>query len=234
MIGGGHDPWADDAWAQASDPALAGDPWSSYAPAPVDLSDSREGFAIASLVLGILPVCGGVLGIVFGGVALGRIRRTGQRGKRMAVTGIVLGSLWLIGLIVAAVIGIMLEPDRDGSGAITGRGSILLDDLKEQDCIVEVPDHATRTVEVVPCSREHAATVYAIFRLKGRDYPGEAEVDRFAEGGCVQRWEAAFGKTEPEYSYYQPSTSTWALGDRKVICIAEPTAPGKPGQDVQA
>ena len=54
---------------------------------------STNGFAIASMVLGILWIywIGSVLALVFGYIARSQIRQTGQGGDGMAIAGIVLG-----------------------------------------------------------------------------------------------------------------------------------------------
>jgi hypothetical protein len=62
-----------------------------------------SGLAIASLVLGILFLCGigSLLATIFGAVALGQIARSNGSltGKGMAVAGLVLG---VIGLVIIA------------------------------------------------------------------------------------------------------------------------------------
>lgn len=67
-----------------------------------------NGFAVAALILGLLT--GTVLAVVFGHIALSQIKRTGERGRGMAIVGLVLGYVWtsvwlayLIFLIVVAV-----------------------------------------------------------------------------------------------------------------------------------
>ncbi len=61
--------------------------------------DQRSGFAIASLILGLVsffPLMGVLLGIgaiIFGIIALGKVRKDKVKGKLMAVFGIVLGFL---------------------------------------------------------------------------------------------------------------------------------------------
>ena len=80
--------------------------WPGYGPAP-----SNNGFAIASLVLGLLGwfPCGigSVLAIVFGFVARDQIKRSQgrQSGSGMATAGIILGfvavAFWLLIFIVA-------------------------------------------------------------------------------------------------------------------------------------
>lgn len=49
-------------------------------------------FAVLALVFGIL---GGLLGVVFGHVALSQIKRTGEGGRGLAVAGLVLGYIYL-------------------------------------------------------------------------------------------------------------------------------------------
>lgn len=71
---------------------------------------NTNGFAIASLVCGvaglIIPILGGILGIVFGIVALTQTRDGREGGRGLAIAGIAVGAatflLWLA-LIVGAV-----------------------------------------------------------------------------------------------------------------------------------
>jgi hypothetical protein len=70
---------------------------------------TTNGFAVAALVLGIAVLCtgiiGGILAVVFGNLALARIDESqgAQKGRGMAIAGIVLG--WIaIGLTAVAAI----------------------------------------------------------------------------------------------------------------------------------
>jgi hypothetical protein len=65
--------------------------------------------AIAGFVLGLLGLFGitAILGIVFGSVALSRIRRTAQEGRGLAIAGIVLGSCWLAVLVLTVIAGVI-------------------------------------------------------------------------------------------------------------------------------
>ncbi len=71
-------------------------------------SSGTNGFAIASLVLGIVWVwwIGSVLALVFGYVAKSQIRRTGQSGSGMATAGIVLGWVGVGFLALVIVLGV--------------------------------------------------------------------------------------------------------------------------------
>jgi hypothetical protein len=67
-----------------------------------------SGLAIASLCCAIgafilVPVLGSIAGVILGIMALNKIRETGQRGKGMAIAGIIVGGiglLFVIGYIV--------------------------------------------------------------------------------------------------------------------------------------
>jgi hypothetical protein len=172
-------------------------------------------------VLGILPVCVGILGIVFGIIALNRISGTAKRGRGMAIAGIVCGSLWIIGVIAAVVIGAALEPDRDVNGVVTSSGDVGASDLRVGDCAADAPEGTTITLHVVPCSQPHGAEVFAQFDLAGDGYPGGAEVDRFAAGGCRSRVNDYVGAGGPDYDLYYlvPTSGTWETGDRQVTCM---------------
>jgi len=67
-----------------------------------------NGLAVASLVLGIVSLCGigSILAIVFGFVSINQINNDPtQRGKGMAIAGVVLGFVALAGLVVLIIVG---------------------------------------------------------------------------------------------------------------------------------
>jgi hypothetical protein len=57
-----------------------------------------DGYAIASLLLGVfgITVIGAILSINFGIMALRRVRRTGQPGRGLAITGMAFSAIWLL------------------------------------------------------------------------------------------------------------------------------------------
>ena len=85
-----------------------GDNVGDRAPIPVIEGSSgaspTNSFAIVSLVLGILGIS--VLAVIFGHIALGQIKRTGESGRGLALTGTILG--WLgIAITAALLIGLV-------------------------------------------------------------------------------------------------------------------------------
>jgi hypothetical protein len=72
----------------------------------------NDSFAIASLVLGIIP-CGAIfwiLGIIFGFIALNRIKHSGgtKGGKGLAIAGIICGIAYLVIVFIVVTIFIIL------------------------------------------------------------------------------------------------------------------------------
>jgi len=75
-------------------------PPGGYGYQPPPQATGTNGMAIASLVcslFGWLCIIGGILGIIFGFLALNQIKQSGQGGRGMAIAGIV------IGVIVTAI-----------------------------------------------------------------------------------------------------------------------------------
>ncbi len=66
--------------------------------APVAAAPTTNPLAIAAMILGIVGTS--VLAVIFGHIALHQIKRSGQGGRGMAITGVILGYIE-IGLIVA-------------------------------------------------------------------------------------------------------------------------------------
>jgi Domain of unknown function (DUF4190) len=82
-------------------------PGSGY---PPPQAVGTNGMAIASLVcslLGWLCVIGPPLGLIFGFVALSQIKQTGQRGRGMAIAGIVIGAIAIVLGIVVGVLSVI-------------------------------------------------------------------------------------------------------------------------------
>ena len=109
----------------AQDPA-AQDPAAEYPAAPYDgpgyshpvpASRAMNGMAIASMVLGILWIegIGSILALVFGYVALSQIKTRNERGRGMAIAGVVLG--WIgVGVILLVFIVNFTRAVRSGPG----------------------------------------------------------------------------------------------------------------------
>jgi uncharacterized membrane protein len=65
-------------------------------------SNKTNGFAVASLVLGVVWIfgAGSILAIIFGFIASNQIKERGEKGSGMATAGIILGVIGVILLVV--------------------------------------------------------------------------------------------------------------------------------------
>ncbi|MBA0124303.1 DUF4190 domain-containing protein [Haloechinothrix sp. YIM 98757] len=87
------------------------------------LPSTTNGFAVASLVLGIVWFwgVGSILALVFGYVALSQIDRSAgaEGGRGMAIAGVVLGWVGVAGIVLMVVLmglGFAWMPGMDGMG----------------------------------------------------------------------------------------------------------------------
>ncbi len=72
------------------------------APAPVAKTNV---LAIVALVTGIIGLA--IVPAILGPISLSQIKKTGEQGKVMAIIGLVLGYLAILGIIIAIIVGIV-------------------------------------------------------------------------------------------------------------------------------
>ncbi|MGW3353974.1 DUF4190 domain-containing protein [Streptomyces bungoensis] len=186
-------------------------------PAPVN------GLAIASLVLGLLCCLPGV-GLVLGLIALPQIRRRGERGTALAVTGSVLSGIGLALCVLMFATGGASDFWKGFKEGARGRASI---SLAKGECF-DAPGGSLRgetyDVDKVPCSGAHDGEVFASFRLGGGGYPGDDWVTGAADKRCygLQDAYAMDGWAVPgdvDVYYLTPTEDSWSTGDREVTCV---------------
>ncbi|MEV4709098.1 septum formation family protein [Actinoplanes sp. NPDC049316] len=206
-------------------------PAPGFAPPPQQAHPGTNGFAIASLIFGIL---GGVLfATVFGIVGLVQTRRRRQRGKGLAITGLVLAGCWVTAIIVGVAIAVATDDtsaDASGRAGFTGGVADAFNrksftDLQVGDCLGSLEGRSS--VPVVSCGRPHKGEVYATFDLPRGAYPGEKAVEKQANDRCTEELDryAPDGADTLDVYYQYPDENSWFL-DRGVRCIAsDPKGP---------
>lgn len=206
------------AYPQAGPPQA---PWSGYGYEPPAKSGTN-GFSIAALIFGIIPVC--FLGIIFGVVALVQISKSRQKGKGLAIAGLVLNVLWIVGLVIAVVIGALNTADRNGAGTITSGGRVDILELRVGDCFNgdAAPGSTVMSVDAVPCSEPHQAQVFAEVPMPGDTFPGDAALEKQAGDACTAQQDHVDGSLVPstaELHWVQPTQEMWDAHHRQVACI---------------
>ncbi|WP_405006000.1 DUF4190 domain-containing protein [Kitasatospora purpeofusca] len=238
------DPWA--APADAPPPVGPATPpagWAAVTPAsqsgfqpgfPYPAAPTRtNGFAIASLVTALF--CLWPLALVFAVVALVQISRRNEKGRGLAVSGLVVGVLSLIVSLIVFIglAAVGLDEERYGDSRHGPKGSVAVNDLRVGDCFDQPPlspggdteSTSVYWVRVVPCTAPHHAEVAGTVVLPGRDdqYPSRKEFGDGAEKLCgpvrdeyaLDSWLVPEGT---EGYYYYPSVRSWMTGDRRVTC----------------
>lgn len=184
--------------------------------------------AVWALALAIIPIPVGWLvsiGLAINVVSQSRDGRGRERGRGMAIAALVIAPLWIVAFAGLIIVSAAASPGRDTSGQVIASGDASVDSLKTGDCLAQLPNTAShaRTIRVVPCSNKHVAQVFAEFDLQKSAYPGDDDVARMSEGGCMRRFDAKFARAadraQLELFYYHPLASSWSQS-RGVTCIA--------------
>jgi hypothetical protein len=199
--------------------------------------------AVASLLLGVIgiTVIGAILSIVLGILALGQIRRTGQRGRGLAIAGLAFSALWLalIGAYFMFHGGKSPSPPPASSrhsssptpgpstSASSGSLSTNVFSLRPGQCFQNPPASQTvlgvTYVTVVPCGKPHNAQAFVQFTAKGTSYPGTDALKRQADTGCHARIRGNVQTSKIKNSmtlhYLYPLAASWTSGHRTITCL---------------
>ncbi|MFD8980671.1 DUF4190 domain-containing protein [Streptomyces sp. NPDC059564] len=201
-----------------------------WAPPGITLRAPLNGLALASLLVGLL--CFPPLGIVFGVVALVQIARKGERGRALAIVGLVV-SVAMSGVFVLGV-GQYARHFLERLGAARPlervEGDLVgMDELRAGDCF-NVPRGDLMAedpfIHRIACDRVHDAEVSAVTTVgTGFDFfPGSSKIKQTAEAACWKAQDAYAMDTWalPGYAdmyYFAPTRETWSSGDRGLLCV---------------
>lgn len=215
-------------YAEATTSPYGGQPPYAYTPAR-----KTDGVSIAALVTGILGLALIPLGLGIAGVV--RTKSPARSGRGLAIAGIVLGALSTIAWAVVVGLVVMVATNDEAQAAFTesfqesyqesfqeGRG--LAYDAGE--CF-DFPADAVSVSEITPadCATPHTTEVVGVHQLEGGDFPGDDGVEQAFADLCVPPFESYVGSSVAETSlilyYVGPDATSWALGDRQLLCTVD-------------
>lgn len=80
------------------------------------------------------------------------------------------------------------------------------------------------SVPTVDCAKPHDYEVYSSLIMDEEEYPGDAATQEIADAQCLATFDGFLGATYDEaiandYTYFYPSTQSWGLGDREILCM---------------
>jgi hypothetical protein len=193
-------------------------------------------------VLGLLGafLLTAVLSVILGIAAMAEIRRTGQRGRGLAIAGFALSGVW-----VAAIVGLI------GLGAVTGGSSgnnpssapassagnspattqastpasVNVFSLPVGTCFDNPSGNlfSINSVTPISCSTAHNAQVFGQFNVKGTSFPGTAAMERRADNGCNARISGHLDQPKVTSTmslhFIFPRQLAWDSGQRRISCL---------------
>lgn len=224
------------AWGGAQQPA-----YGTYG-----MSQSTNGLATASLVLGILGLfCGitAIVGLILGIVALGQIRKGRGTGRGLAIGGIVTSAV-AIALTVAGialgVVGAIFDDTTSGLGTSSSgssdssqvEGDVPADYQLAQgyvagDCLsVYSESWDMSDADPVDCSQPHGMEVVSTFQLAAAVTSSDDKVLNAAADECWKTITSLVPDTATQDTIdsdiYFPSQDQWDAGERTAYCVVVP------------
>lgn len=84
-------------------------------------------------------------------------------------------------------------------------------------------DGEVTTVETIDCAQPHDSEAYASILMDDGEFPGDDVVEAFAIEQCTTAFDSfvglAYAESTLSFSYYYPTTESWASGDREILCL---------------
>lgn len=189
-------------------------------------------FAVACFIISLFgfTAIGIVVSVVFGILALLRIRERPRRGKGFAIAGLVISCVWFLFFALFIALAVASSPQQSeslGSSPGSGRGSVSVFQLQPGQCFHNPAAgravFGVTQVSVVPCTVPHDAQVFAVFRAHGQAFPGQAGLRHQAATGCRSRVAGNVDKTKirrgMSLRFLFPAAGSWGNGQRRVTCF---------------
>lgn len=114
---------------------------------------------------------------------------------------------------------------RDDDGQVVeGNEDTDVFTLQVGDCLNdgEVGD-TVAAVPTVPCAEPHDSEIYASYILGDTAFPGLDTIIEEADAACLTGYAQFVGleylDSRFDFSYYHPTESSWAGGDREILCL---------------
>ncbi|MBV9383653.1 MAG: septum formation family protein [Streptosporangiaceae bacterium] len=172
--------------------------------------------AVATLVTGILALV--PVALACGIAALSVIRRTGRRGRGMAVGGLFAAAAWVVAGGTAGIAAVVTHGFKPKVTVQYSQNAIFK--LRAGECLNGQPNGQSYTI--VPCATAHDAEVFATFAVPGSTWPGTAVLQQEASTGCGSR---VSGYMNPQLLgagltqvFIYPDLNSWSAGVRTMIC----------------
>ena len=155
--------------------------------------------------------------MVCGIVGLNRAKK-GQGGRGMAIAGLVLSGLWVLGIVAVVVFLLLFD-----------KGTVSAADVEAGDCLEELPASGlVVTVDTAPCGEPHTGEIFSVMTMPDGHFPGQSAIEDY-QNRCapeLAKYSPA-AANDPGVGLFvlYPSEDSWGQGDRTVTCIATTDTP---------
>jgi hypothetical protein len=165
-----------------------------------------------------------VAALVTGALALSRLRRSNERGKGLAVGGMIFAVAW-IALVALVYVNVIAQPPlRDAKGVVIRKGDVAVTQLQAGDCIENwTPTTEVGKVTVVPCATVHNAEVFHTFEVTGDEFPGDGPIRDQSSTQCLDKLKTTIKEADRkkiEIAVFKPIATSWKRGEHNVACVA--------------
>lgn len=135
----------------------------------------------------------------------------------------------LAGVLIAGFAACSDDPERDETtGEFTESGEADVFNIQVGDCFDDAGTGEVSELPVVPCDQPHNNEVFHSYTIPGDTFPGDFTA--VAEEQCNPAFQSFVGVDYNSSALYmttlEPTSGSWAEGDRELLCIIyDPAGP---------
>lgn len=182
-----------------------------------------DAVSVASVIAGALGT--GPIALTLGLIGLRRTTRSYRRSPRIAATGVVLGSIGTIALVVVGIVaglgGFSSGGGTSEPGDVAEPRAVHSSLVAPGNCVEFLPaQQEVGEVTLVPCASEHVAQALTTWEVDDATYPGPDAVLTAATTVCEDEL-ATRGLDGDAYLAWPfvPTPQGWDAGERTATCL---------------
>lgn len=115
------------------------------------------------------------------------------------------------------------DAPRDANDKVTSSATANAMKIRVGDCLQDPGNKNVTEVVQLPCEQPHSYEAFDSTTLSGNEYPGEPSITTSAKSFCKTAFEKFVGRpfdnSELQINYLYPTDSSWASGDRTILCL---------------
>jgi hypothetical protein len=127
------------------------------------------------------------------------------------------------------------EAQRDEStNEVSEAGQSDVFEMKVGDCLSgDAPTGEVASVPVVPCAEAHDSEIFFSYTIPDGEFPTTEAMSAITDEQCLGAFESFVGlpydQSVLEVTTLEPTSESWAQGDRELLCIVVDPAGGVTG-----